>query len=246
MLQVRNLSVSYGAKKAVDRLSLRLKPGEALGLLGANGAGKSSAITGMLGVQHSQYDELTVFGKSPIHHRRNVFEAVGVQFQETNFPDRLTVQEACRQWAALYRETADLEELLHSFGLAGRERQVVNSLSGGERQRLAVLLALIHKPKLVFLDELTTGLDTKARKALWNRLLLMKANGLGMVLTSHYMDEVEILCDRVVILRQGRTVFQGTVTDAMRRSGKTSFEDAYLKFSGEKEEDWNAIINHSS
>ncbi len=246
MLNVRNLSISYGSKTAVDRVSFELGQGEVIGLLGANGAGKSSAIAGILGIQKSTFEELTLLGRSPIAHRREVFQQVGVQFQETNFPDRLTVQEACLQWASLYRETADVNELLHYFGLAGHENQAVNSLSGGERQRLAVLLALIHNPKLVFLDELTTGLDTKARRLLWRRLLTMKKAGLSIVLTSHYMDEVEVLCDRVLILKHGQTVFQGTVSDAIGTSSKPTLEDAYLEYSGEREEDWDEIANHVS
>ncbi|CQR51573.1 ATP-binding cassette domain-containing protein [Paenibacillus riograndensis] len=113
---------------------------------------------------------------------------------------------------------------------------MVKLLSGGERQRLAVLLALIPEPKLVFLDELTTGLDTKARRMLWKQLVTMKESGLAIVLTSHYMDEVEALCDEILILREGQTVFHGTIQEALAASGKTTLEDAYLHFAGE--EDW--------
>ncbi len=232
MLSVQHLSVAYGSKQAVTDVSFQLGEGEVIGILGANGAGKSSTIAGILGIERSTFSELTILERSPIQHRREVFRGVGVQFQETAFPDRLTVQEACQQWAALYEETLPAGELLHTFGLAGKEQQSVNSLSGGERQRLAVLLALIHRPKLVFLDELTTGLDPVARRLLWQRLLTMKQQGLSMVLTSHYMDEVEILCDDILILRHGCPVFQGTVAEALHESGKTSLEEAYLGFAG--------------
>lgn len=236
ILTVKNLSVTYGTKKAINNISFSIKSGEVIGLLGANGAGKSSAIAAVLGIEKSIFEELTMLGKSPILHRKEVFQEVGVQFQETNFQDKLTVREACEQWESLYKQTADVPLLLQTFGLVGKETQLVKSLSGGERQRLAVLLALISNPKLVFLDELTTGLDTKARRMLWKQLLAMKEKGLAIVLTSHYMDEVEALCNKILILKEGKTVFHGTVQEAIYASEKATLEDAYLHYAGE--EDW--------
>lgn len=236
ILTVKNLSVTYDTKVAVDNISFGIKPGEVIGLLGANGAGKSSTIAAVLGIEKSHYEELTMLGKSPIHHRKEVFQKVGVQFQETNFQDKLTVREACEQWESLYKQTADTSLLLQTFGLIGKETQLIKSLSGGERQRLAVLLAFISNPTLVFLDELTTGLDTKARRMIWKQLLAMKEKGLTIVLTSHYMDEVEALCDKILILKEGKTVFHGTIQEAIYASKKATLEDAYLYFADE--EDW--------
>ncbi|MEK4061521.1 MULTISPECIES: ABC transporter ATP-binding protein [Paenibacillus] len=235
VLKVGNLTVTYGQKKAVDHISFQVKSGQVFGLLGANGAGKSSTLAAVLGIEKSTHDELVIVGKSPVRNRKEIFEQVGVQFQETNFQDKLTVSDACEQWRSLYKKTANVPALLQSFGLADKEKQLVKLLSGGERQRLAVLLALIPEPKLVFLDELTTGLDTKARRMLWKQLVTMKENGLAIVLTSHYMDEVEALCDEILILREGQTVFYGTIQEALVASGKTTFEDAYLHFAGEEE-----------
>ncbi|WP_407371874.1 ABC transporter ATP-binding protein [Carnobacterium sp.] len=237
VLSVKNLSVTYGTKQVVDNINFSLQPGAVLGLLGSNGAGKSSTIAAVLGIENSTHEELTIFGKSPIVNRKEVFQEVGVQFQETNFQDKLKVQEACEQWESLYNQTNDVALLLQTFGLTGKESQLVESLSGGERQRLAVLLALIPKPKLVFLDELTTGLDTMARRMLWKQLVSMKEKGLSIVLTSHYMDEVEALCDKILILKEGKTVFYGTITEAILASNKSTLEDAYLYFSGE--ENWS-------
>lgn len=236
ILTVKNLSVTYGAKTAVSNVSFSVESGEVIGLLGANGAGKSSTIAAVLGIEKSNFKELTMVGKSPILQRKEVFQEVGVQFQETNFQDKLIVREACEQWWSLYKQTADVPLLLQTFGLARKETQLVNSLSGGERQRLAVLLALISNPKLVFLDELTKGLDSKARRMLWKQLLAMKEKGLAIVLTSHYMDEVEMLCDKILILKDGETAFQGTIQEAIQASEKSNLEDAYLHFAGE--EDW--------
>lgn len=237
VLSVKNLSVTYGIKQVVDKINFSLRPGEVLGLLGSNGAGKSSTIAAVLGIENSKHEELTILGKSPIVDRKEVFQEVGVQFQETNFQDKLKVQEACAQWESLYNQTNDVALLLQTFGLNGKESQLVESLSGGERQRLAVLLALIPKPKLVFLDELTTGLDTGARRMLWKQLVAMKEKGLSIVLTSHYMDEVEALCDKILILKEGKTVFYGTISEVLHSSGKSTLEDAYLYFSGE--ENWS-------
>ncbi|MBD3922716.1 ABC transporter ATP-binding protein [Paenibacillus sp. PR3] len=236
VLSVKNLSVTYAENVAVERISIQLEAGQAIGLLGANGAGKSSTIAAVLGIETSTYDELVIVGKSPFRDRKEVFEQVGVQFQETRFQDKLTVSDACKQWQALYKKTADVPALLQTFGLAGKEKQLVKLLSGGERQRLAVLLALIPDPKLVFLDELTTGLDTKARRMLWKQLLAMKEDGLAIVLTSHYMDEIEALCDKILILRKGQTVFHGTIQEVLIASGKATLEDAYLHFAGEEEQ----------
>ncbi|WP_449603643.1 ABC transporter ATP-binding protein [Paenibacillus sp. Marseille-Q9583] len=235
VLSVKDLSVRYGDKVAVQDLSFHLGEGEVIGLLGANGAGKSSSIAAILGIEKSEFQELVLLGKSPITERKEVFQKVGVQFQDTNFQDRLTLEEACIQWRALYKKPQAIDPLLQTFGLHEKKNQLVKSLSGGEKQRLAVLLALLPNPQLVFLDELTTGLDTKARKMLWKQLLTMKEKGLSIVLTSHYMDEVEALCDHLIILRDGKTVAFGSVQEIIKLSGHATLEDAYLYFSGEEE-----------
>lgn len=236
VISVSNLSVYYGDKKAVWDLSFQLGEGEVIGLLGANGAGKSSSIAAILGIEKSEYQELLIHGKSPIIDRKEVFQNVGVQFQDTSFQDRLTIEEACIQWHALYKRPQAIDPLLLMFGLHEKKKQLVKSLSGGEKQRLAVLLALLPDPQLVFLDELTTGLDTKARKMLWKQLLMMKEKGLSIVLTSHYMDEVEALCDYLIILRDGKTVAFGSIQEIITLSGQPTLEEAYLYFAGE--EDW--------
>jgi ABC-2 type transport system ATP-binding protein len=235
VLSVKDLSVRYGDKMAVQDLNFNLHEGAVIGLLGANGAGKSSSIAAILGIEKSEFQELVLLGKSPITERKEVFQKVGVQFQDTNFQDHLTLEEACIQWCALYKKPQAIDPLLHTFGLHEKKKQIVKSLSGGEKQRLAVLLALLPNPQLVFLDELTTGLDTKARKMLWKQLLAMKEKGLSIVLTSHYMDEVEALCDHLIILRDGKTVVSGSVQEIIKLSGQATLEDAYLYFSGEEE-----------
>lgn len=155
VLKVENLSVTYAQKTAVNRISFQVKSGQVIGLLGANGAGKSSTIAAVLGIEKSTHDEPVIMNKSTLRNRKEIFEQVGVQFQETHSQDELTVSDACDQWKSLYKKTADESTLLQTFGLAGKEKQLVKLLSGGEGQRLAVLLAIIHEPKIVFL--VTTG-----------------------------------------------------------------------------------------
>lgn len=233
-LLVQGLSKSYGSLTAVNHLSFEVKKGEIFGLLGHNGAGKTTSIECILGVKKADRGAALIFGKDPGKERRHVFGKVGVQFQQTNYQDKIRVDEICQVTACLYQKPADWEELLDAFGLTEMKRRMVADLSGGERQRLSVLLALIPEPELVFLDELTTGLDAKARRDVWKYLEGLKQQGLTILLTSHYMDEVSVLCDRICILRKGEAVFQGTVAEAVAGSPCDHLEEAYLWYSGEE------------
>ncbi|MDD3168558.1 MAG: ABC transporter ATP-binding protein [Eubacteriales bacterium] len=233
-LIVKELVKSYGSLTAVNHLSFEVDNGEIFGLLGHNGAGKTTSIECILGVKRADSGSALIFGKDPKKDRRRVFEKVGVQFQQTNYQDKIRVDEICQVTASLYREPADWEILLDTFGLTEMKRKMVAELSGGERQRLSVLLALIPKPELVFLDELTTGLDAKAHRDVWRYLEGLKKQGLTIILTSHYMDEVNILCDRICILKKGETIFQGTVAEAVEGSPFDHLEEAYLWYSGEE------------
>lgn len=236
-LKVRNLCKSYGPKKAVHSLNLSVERGEIFGLLGANGAGKSTAIECMLGTKKPDCGEVSILGMNPYTQRKELFEKVGVQFQEPRYQDKITVSEICQVTCSLYRLPLSYDELLINFGLHDKQKQLVAELSGGERQRLFVVLALIPNPDLVFLDELTTGLDAKARRDVWKHLERLKSKGLTVVLTSHYMDEVEVLCDRISILNCGETVFTGTVSQAIENSPYDTLEDAYLWYAKEEEEE---------
>lgn len=232
---VRELVKAYGSLTAVDRLSFEVEKGEIFGLLGHNGAGKTTTIECILGVKRSDHGKALIFEKDPRKDRREIFERVGVQFQQTNYQDKIRVDEICRVTASLYSKPTDWESLLTTFGLEKMKRKMVAELSGGERQRLSVLLALIPDPQLVFLDELTTGLDAKARRDVWKYLEGLKRQGLTIMLTSHYMDEVSILCDRICILKKGVAVYSGTVTEAIEGSPYNNLEEAYLWYSGEED-----------
>ena len=232
VLQVQNLSKSYGSVAAVSGLSLSVARGEVFGLLGPNGAGKSTSIECMLGVKKASAGTVEILGINLSEGRKTLFERVGVQFQETGYQDKIRVEEVCRMTAALYRKPADWQRLLAVFDIQGLEKQEVSQLSGGERQRLSVLLALIPNPELVFLDELTTGLDTRARREVWQYLKELKKGGLTIVLTSHFMDEVEVLCDRALILKKGEPQICGTIEEITEGSPCSCFEEAYLWYTG--------------
>lgn len=232
-----NLTKKYGSFTAVDNLSFRVRKGTVFGLLGANGAGKSTAIECVLGTKSADSGTVSIFGSDPKKDRKNLFQKIGVQFQQCDYQPEIKVSELCEETACLYKNPTDWKELCSRFGIGDKLNAAVKTLSGGERQRLFIVLALIPDPQLVFLDELTTGLDAKARRGVWKILSDLKSKGLTIFLTSHFMDEVETLCDEICILRQGKAVFHGTVEQAKQASGCEKFEDAYLVLSGEEAEE---------
>ena len=236
-IKVEQLSKSYDNLLAVDKISLLVKRGTVYGLLGANGAGKSTTIECILGTKSADSGTVSVLGCNPKKDRHRLFQNVGVQFQEGDYQPEIRVSELCEETACLYEAPTDWKKLCEQFGIGNKIDNAVKNLSGGERQRLFIVLALIPNPELVFLDELTTGLDAKARRDVWKILSKLKSKGLTIFLTSHFMDEVENLCDEICILKKGKAVFYGTIEQAKQSSGCEKFEDAYLMLSGEEVEE---------
>ncbi|NEZ41920.1 ATP-binding cassette domain-containing protein [Paenibacillus alvei] len=234
-IKVENLSKSYANVKAVDHLNLSICRGEVFGLLGANGAGKSTTIECILGTKKQDSGTVAILGMDPQTERKELFEKVGVQFQEANYQEKIRVSELCEVTASLYKTAKDYTRLLHQFGLSDKLKSHVSELSGGQKQRLFIVLALIPNPEVVFLDELTTGLDARARRDVWKSLADLKVEGLTILLTSHFMDEVEALCDKIMILKKGKSIFCGTVQEAIAASPYEKFEDAYLWYTDEEE-----------
>lgn len=232
---INNLCKSYGSTKAVSNFSAQINKGQCFGLLGANGAGKSTTIECILGTKNADSGSISILGLDPHKDRKLLFQKVAVQFQESHYQNKIKVFELCEQTECLYQDTENYNTLLAEFGLESKKNNFVSDLSGGERQKLFVLLTLIPKPKVIFMDELTTGLDVKSRREIWKYLKKLKERGLTIFLTSHYMDEVETLCDGICILKHGKTVFKGTVEDAISKSNCNNLEDAYLWFTGEEE-----------
>ena len=240
-IKVENLSKSYGKLTAVDAISFSVQKGTVFGLLGSNGAGKTTAIECILGTKVMDHGNVEILGMSPFINRKQLFEKVGVQFQESNYQENIRVGELCEVTASLYNHPEDFNELLMRFGLVDNKKSLVKELSGGQRQRLFIILALISNPEVVFLDELTTGLDVRARREVWQILKDLKNQGLTILLSSHFMDEVETLCDEICILSKGKAIFKGSIEEAVFNSPYERFEDAYLWYT-DKEDDINEIL----
>ena len=233
-VSVRNLTKSFSGRRVVDDLSFDVQKGEVFALLGHNGAGKSTTIDLILGLKAPDGGSAKILGMDAAKHRRQVFERVGVQLQNTQYQPSITVEEACIEYASLYAAPADYPKLLEQFGLGMLRKSFVSKLSGGERQKLSVVLALIGSPEIVFLDELTTGLDVVARREVWRTLKQLKERGLTIFLTTHYMEEAEALCDRVCIIKSGKKMEEGTIGEVVAASGQKNLEEAYLFFMGEE------------
>lgn len=234
-IRIQNLSKSFSGRKVVDDLSLAVKKGEVFALLGHNGAGKSTTIDLILGLKTPDSGTARILGMDAAKHRKQVFRRVGVQLQNTQYQNLITAEEACIEYASLYETPADYQQLLDTFGLREVKKSFVTKLSGGERQKLSVVLALIGNPEIVFLDELTTGLDVAARREVWRALTHLKELGFTIFLTTHYMEEAEALCDRVCLLKSGKKVAEGTIPEVVSASQQKNLEEAYLFYMGEEE-----------
>ncbi|WP_029503611.1 ABC transporter ATP-binding protein [Lachnoclostridium phytofermentans] len=234
VIHVKQLCKSYHNIPAVENVNIEVPRGTIFGLLGANGAGKSTTIECILGTKKPDSGIATILGMNPFADRKKLFERVGVQFQEAAYQEKITVAELCEEIQSLYQNPTDYKDLLKQFGLFEKSKNMISELSGGQKQRLFVILALIPNPEVVFLDELTTGLDTKAKRDVWKYLMALKEKGLTIFLTSHSMEEVSILCDKICILKKGNTVFYGTVEEAIESSPHQNLEEAYLWYSEEE------------
>jgi ABC-2 type transport system ATP-binding protein len=216
---VRDLRKSYGAVEAVRGLSLDIRAGECFGLLGPNGAGKTTTVEVLEGLLRPTAGEVSVLGRRWGRDDREIRERLGVCLQQTVLSERLEVGETVALFRAFYREGRDAREVVREVGLLEKERARVGSLSGGQKQRLAVACALVGDPELLFLDEPTTGLDPQSRRQVWEIVNGFKKRGRTVVLTTHYMDEAEKLCDRISVVDQGRVIADGTPRELIRSLG---------------------------
>jgi ABC-2 type transport system ATP-binding protein len=219
VIEVRDLRKSYGSTRAVDGIDLDVHEGEVLGVLGPNGAGKTTTVEIVAGLRRPDSGTATVAGLVPWRDRAEVTRVLGVQLQSGGLQARLTALEAVRLFAAFHDDPLDPAGLLERLGLSGSARTRYEALSGGQQQRLAIALALVGRPRVVLLDELTTGLDPQARRATWELVQDVREGGTTVVLVTHLMEEAERLCDRVVLVADGRVVAQGTPAEVVRGSG---------------------------
>jgi ABC-2 type transport system ATP-binding protein len=218
-VEVRGLRKTYGATTAVDDVSFSVAPGEIVGLLGPNGSGKTTTVECLEGLRRPDGGDVRVLGLDPRTEVGALRRRIGCQLQDAALPDRLRVGEAVRLFAAVGDHRVDVDALLDEWGLREMRSAPFGSLSGGQRQRLFVALALVNDPELVFLDEMTTGLDPVARREAWRLVEQVRARGAAIVLVTHFMDEAERLCDRLVVLRDGAVVATGTPAELVLRHG---------------------------
>ena len=209
-LRIRGLKKAFADVKAVDGVDLEVMPGECFGLLGPNGAGKTTTIEICEGLTEPDEGEVELLGLSWRTGAKELRQRIGIQLQETQFPDKLTVEETLKLFRSFFRRGISLEESIGTAQLEEKRRARVGGLSGGQKQRLAMATALVGDPELLFLDEPTTGLDPQARRHLWDLVVGLKRAGRTILLTTHYMDEAERLCDRVAIMDHGRVIALGT------------------------------------
>ncbi|AGC43057.1 ABC transporter ATP-binding protein [Myxococcus stipitatus DSM 14675] len=218
-IEVKNLVKRFGDVVAVDGIDLDIRRGECMGLLGPNGAGKTTTVEILEGLQEPTSGQVRILGldwkKNAVELRRRM----GLTLQETRLVDQLTVEETVRLFASFYPRALPVEELIGLVQLGEKRHARVGKLSGGQRQRLALALALAGDPDLLFLDEPTTGLDPQSRRALWDVVAELKSRGRTVVLTTHYMDEAEVLCDRLVIIDRGRVIARGTPPEIVATLG---------------------------
>lgn len=206
IVQVEQLHKRYGSLEAVAGISFEVMQGEIFGMVGPNGAGKTTTIECVEGLRTPTDGKVRVFGLDPATAGRKVKERIGIQLQQGSLPERLKVIEALELFASFYPHPADAEMLLERLGLQQKRRAAFGDLSGGQQQRLFIALALINNPDIVFLDELTTGLDPQARRSMWELVKDIRAQGKTVFLTTHFMEEAERLCDRVAIIDKGKLV----------------------------------------
>lgn len=210
IVQVEGLNLAYKNVRAVKDVSFSVKAGEILAIIGQNGSGKTSTVECIEGLRKPDSGILRVFGKDPWQYRGEIYKKMGVQLQETEYPAKIRVEEQCRLFASFYEKSADWKLLLSQLNLEHRRKHPVCKLSGGEKQRLSILLSLIGRPKLLVLDELTTGLDPEARQNMWLSFQNIQKNGVAIVMVSHYLDEVEALADNILYLEKGEQRFFGS------------------------------------
>ena len=205
-VEIQQLRKCYGALVAVDDVSFSVAEGEIFGVLGPNGAGKTTTVECAVGLRSPDSGTIRMLGLDPRAERDQIRQFVGMQLQDSAFPDKLRVGEILAMYRSFYRHPADVTELVEAFGLAGKRAAYYRSLSGGQRQRLSVALALIGRPKIAVLDEMTAGLDPQARRDAWRVIQGVRDRGVTILLVTHFMEEAERLCDRVALIDKGRVV----------------------------------------
>jgi ABC-2 type transport system ATP-binding protein len=223
IITVKNLTKRYGDKTTVKGISFDVREGEVFGILGPNGAGKTTTLEMIEALRPIDDGEVTLDGLDVRKDIAKVKNIIGIQLQSTAFFDKLTLREQLHMFDSLYGETTDPDTLLAEVQLTDKAKSFVENLSGGQRQRFSIAAALINKPRVLFLDEPTTGLDPQARRNLWDLITDIKKKGITVVLTTHYMDEAELLCDRIAIMDGGKIITIDTPKNLIKQLIKRGF-----------------------
>src|SRR5579872_6670616 len=217
IIKVSGIRKSYGSTVAVSDVSFEVNEGEIFGLIGPNGAGKTTTMECVEGVRRPDRGEISILGLDPFRDVYQLQNRIGVQLQQAQLQKRIKVWEAVDLWASLYSKSVDGDQLLEQLGLANKRNAWFMTLSGGQKQRLFIALALINDPEVVFLDELTTGLDPQSRRAIWELVRGIRDRGKTVFLTTHLMEEAERLCDRVAIIEHGKIIDIGAPDELVAR-----------------------------
>lgn len=206
VIEVQKLRKTYGRTTAVNNISFNVQEGEIFCIVGPNGAGKSTTVESIMGLRQPDSGSIRVLGLNPQKEEQALRQRIGIQLQQAALPERIKVWEVLDLYSAFYEKTVSWEKLLEDWGLTEKRKTNFKNLSGGQKQRLFIALALLNDPELVFLDELTTGLDPQARRATWDAVRTIRDQGKTVVLVTHFMDEAEELADRIAIIDQGQVV----------------------------------------
>lgn len=245
IVTVQNLTKRYGDKTTVRGISFSVKNGEIFGILGPNGAGKTTTLEMIEALRPIDDGTVLLDGINVAEHPMKIKERIGIQLQSTAFFDRLSLREQLRMFSGLYGESSHPDELLAEVQLTDKADSYVERLSGGQKQRFSIAAALVNRPKVLFLDEPTTGLDPQARRNLWELITQIRKNGITIIMTTHYMEEAELLCDRVAIMDRGEIIAIDTpkklVKDLLKRGfskkqvvEQANLEDVFIDLTGKE------------
>lgn len=245
IIEVANLTKRYGGSAAVGGISFDVREGEVFGILGPNGAGKTTTLEMIEALRPIDDGEVTLDGINVRKNPNDIKEIIGIQLQTTSFFDKLTLREQLRMFSSLYGEAAHPDDLLEQVQLTDKAQSYVENLSGGQRQRFSIAAALVNNPRVLFLDEPTTGLDPQARRNLWELIKSIRARGITVVLTTHYMEEAELLCDRIAIMDAGKILVIDTPKNLVKAllgrgfkkkvvNEQANLEDVFIDLTGKE------------
>lgn len=233
IIEVKNLAKKYGKLVAVDSIAFEVQKGEVFGLLGENGAGKTTTLEMIEGLRKPTKGEIRVLGHDVIHEVQSIKEKIGVQLQSSAYYDYLKLREILDLFGSFYEKHLEPDDLFQMVDLENKANQYIKNLSGGQKQRFSIIASLINDPEIVFLDEPTTGLDPIGRRNTWHIIDKIKKQSKTIILTTHYMEEAEILCDRVAIMEKGKIIALDTPQNLIKKTpGCSKLEDVFIELTG--------------